>query len=54
MRIVYTICPLRNVSYSDEETRAEMYINQNGGLRPMGVLKLIDTVMDTLERHGDL
>ncbi len=40
--------------YSDEETRAEMLINQSGGLRPMGVLKLIDTLMGTLETNGTL
>jgi signal transduction histidine kinase/CheY-like chemotaxis protein len=38
--------------YSDEETRAEMRINQCGGLPPMSVLKLIDTVTATLETAG--
>jgi len=39
--------------YSDEETRAEMRINQCGGLRPMSVLKLIDTITATLETAGN-
>ncbi len=38
--------------YSDEETRAGMQVHQNGGLRPMDVLKLIDTVITTMEMSG--
>jgi signal transduction histidine kinase/CheY-like chemotaxis protein len=40
--------------YSEEETRAEIVINQSGGLRPMGVLRLINTVMATVESSGSL
>ncbi len=40
--------------YSDEETRAEMRINQCRGLHPIGVLELIGTVMETVKRHGNL
>jgi CheY-like chemotaxis protein len=52
-RIPVVLLTATKYIYSDEEMRAEMRINQDGGLRPMGVLKLIETVTDTLEQHAN-
>lgn len=34
---------------SDEETRGALVLSQHGGLRPMSVLKLLDSIIETVE-----